>query len=72
MTFLENNSILEVEHPSAEEIANLAFKFYLDSNCEPGHDHENWLCAEYMLEQKKLIERQIEEIHHREHSYAGE
>ena len=61
---------MEGAHPSEEEIANLAFKFYLDSNCATGHDHENWLCAEYMLTQKLMISRQIESIHGRGHDYA--
>jgi hypothetical protein len=52
--------------PDKDEIASLAFKFYLDSDCEEGHDHENWLCAEYMLTQKHLIQRQIDAIHNQD------
>ena len=52
--------------PDKNEIASLALKFYLDSNCEDGHDHENWLCAEYMLTQKHFIQRQIESLHYQE------
>lgn len=49
--------------PDKNEIASLAFKFYLDSDCEAGHDRDNWLCAEYMLTQKHLIKRQIDALH---------
>ena len=61
---------MEGKRPSQEEIANLAFKFYLDNECRKGHEYENWQCAEHMLEQKKMIERQIEAIHQREPSCA--
>jgi len=51
--------------PTQNEIAMLALKFYLDSNCQEGHDRENWLCAEYMLAQKHLIRCQLEAIQSR-------
>jgi hypothetical protein len=51
--------------PDKDEIASLAFKFYVDRNREEGHDLENWLCAEYMLTQKHLIQRQIDVLHNR-------
>jgi hypothetical protein len=51
--------------PTEGEIATLALKFYQDSNCEEGHDRENWLCAEYMLTQKQLIHSQMSAIHDR-------
>ena len=71
MTFPDTTQFLETEPVSKEEIANLAFKFYVDGNCQEGHDHEHWLCAEYMLAQKKMIENQINSIHQCEHSHAG-
>jgi hypothetical protein len=57
---------LEVQAVTESEIASLALKFYLDSHCEEGHDRENWLCAEYMLVQKHLIQCQISSLHDRE------
>lgn len=54
------------EDPDKDEVAALAYKFYLDSNCAEGHDRENWLCAQYMLTQKEFIRNQINAFHNRE------
>ena len=63
MNFLPPDATRGEWSPDDNEIASLAFKFYQDGNCEDGHDRENWLCAEYMLAQKRLIERQIDALH---------
>lgn len=56
----------ESEGLDSVEVATLAYKFYQDSNCQDGHDRENWLCAEYLLTQKELIQRQIASFHNRQ------
>jgi hypothetical protein len=56
---------LSVPKPSYREVASLAWMFYLDGDREDGHEVENWLCAEYMLRQKQLIQLQISAIHGR-------
>jgi hypothetical protein len=66
MIFQNPCHLPEGQRPAADEIASLALKFYLDSNCQEGHDRENWLCAEYMLTQKHFIRCQIEGLHDRE------
>ncbi|HMD54021.1 MAG TPA: hypothetical protein VKJ65_05695 [Phycisphaerae bacterium] len=50
---------------SYREVASLAWKFYLDGNREAGYEVENWLCAEYMLRQKQLIQLQVSALHGR-------
>jgi hypothetical protein len=65
-----NNTSIETKpfqapKPSYREVASLAWKFYLDSNRIEGYDVENWLCAEYMLRQKQLIQLQVSAIHGR-------
>ncbi len=57
---------LQTPRPAYREVASLAWKFYLDSNREDGYEVENWLCAEYMLRQKQLIQLQISAIHGRQ------
>ena len=52
-----------VPEPRYDDIALLAKKFYLDGNCEAGHDLKNWQCARFMLRQKQLIQLQIKAIH---------
>ncbi len=59
------NPAFEGEAPSQSEIASLALKFYQDSRGELRQFRENWLCAEYMLMQKRLIECQISGFHDR-------
>ena len=56
---------LQAPKPTYREVALLAWKFYLDSNREDGYEIENWLCAEYMLRQKQLIQLQVSAIHGR-------
>lgn len=67
MKFPVASPTLDSAQLSPDEVADLALKFYQDSNCLDGHERENWLCAEYMLTQKKFIENKICSIHQREH-----
>jgi Protein of unknown function (DUF2934) len=49
------------KHPTYEEIAARARQIFLASGCEPGHDLDNWLQAEYELMQlpvRELVKRQ--------------
>jgi hypothetical protein len=57
--------------PAESEVAPLAFQFYLDSNCREGHERENWLCAQYMLSQKQMIESKIAAMHSRQMQAAA-
>ena len=65
MTFSTVGNSLENQRAQKSEIATLAVKFYLDRNCEDGHDRENWLCAEYMLAEKLLIQYKLNSLHNR-------
>ena len=65
MNFVADSNRSHAERPDEDEIASLALKFYLDSECLDGRDRENRLCAEYMLAQKHLIEYQISTLHDR-------
>lgn len=44
------------KRPSDEEIAARAYQLYVESDCEPGHDLDNWLQAEYELMQLPVRE----------------
>ena len=44
------------KRPSDEEIAARAYQLYVESDCEPGHDIDNWLQAEYELMQLPVRE----------------
>lgn len=70
MNFPATCQPLKRQVPAENEIAALALKFYLDNNCEHGHDRENRLCAEYMLVQKDLIECQLDSIHFHQREMA--
>ena len=41
--------MVKYERPSDEEIATRAHQLYVESDCESGHDIDNWLQAEYEL-----------------------
>jgi hypothetical protein len=45
---------------SEAEIRPLAEELYLGTNCEPAHDADNWKCAQYILEQKRRVQIEIE------------
>jgi hypothetical protein len=36
-----------------EEVARLAYQFYVDRGCEHGHDQEDWLRAEATVGKQK-------------------
>lgn len=38
-----------IKRPTDAEIAGKAYEIYLASGCQPGHDLDNWLQAEYEL-----------------------
>jgi len=44
------------KRPSEEQIAARAYQLYVESDCEPGHDIDNWLQAEYELMQLPVRE----------------
>ncbi len=50
-SFMENSChcFPVFSEPSEEEIKNYAFQLYLQSDCEPGHDLDNWLEASACL-----------------------
>ena len=50
----------KVIKPSDDEIRPVAEELYRDTNHEPGHDVQNWQCAERMLEQKRRVQIEIE------------
>jgi len=52
--------------PAPSDIALLAVKFFDDGNCHDGYERRNWLCAEYMLTQRQLIQYQVNALHDRE------
>jgi hypothetical protein len=35
--------------PTHEEIASLAYHLYLDRGRQPGHEQDDWFCAEQLL-----------------------
>jgi hypothetical protein len=44
------------KRPTHEEIAARAHQIYMESDCLPGHDLDNWLQAEYELMQLPVRE----------------
>jgi hypothetical protein len=56
----ERTEMPEFEKPSEAEIKPLAEELYLGTNCEPAHDVDNWKCAEYILEQRRRVQIEIE------------
>ena len=71
MSKLLDNPPYQVPDPNPDDVATLAWKFYLDGNRAEGHALENWLCAEYMLRQKQLIQVQVNALRGREHGKFG-
>lgn len=45
-------SVSQTTQPSAQEVARLAYEFYLSRGGEHGHDQEDWLRAEETLRQQ--------------------
>jgi hypothetical protein len=56
----DNAEIPEVHIVSEAEIRPLAEELYQGTNCEPAHDVDNWKCAQYILEQKRRVQIEIE------------
>ena len=47
------------DRPSEQDIAARAYQIWLERGCQPGHDVDDWLQAEYELTQlpvRKLVE----------------
>jgi hypothetical protein len=42
---------MKVNRPTVEQIRQRAHEIYLEHGCQPGHDVDNWLQAEYELMQ---------------------
>jgi hypothetical protein len=42
---------MKVNYPTEEQIQARAHQIYLERGCEPGHDIDDWLQAEYELMQ---------------------
>jgi hypothetical protein len=59
-TFTVQAERLEIPKPSEAEIRPLAEELYLNTNCEPAHDIDNWKCAQSILEQKRRVQIEIE------------
>ena len=49
-----------VDYPGEERVRARAHQIYLDRGCQPGHDTDDWLQAEYELMQ--LPVRKIAEL----------
>jgi Protein of unknown function (DUF2934) len=47
----EVTNTIEPRLPTPEEIAGRAYQIYMERGCEPGHDIDDWLQAEYELMQ---------------------
>jgi hypothetical protein len=48
---------LPASEPTHEEIARLAYQFWLERGCEHGHDLEDWKRAEEQLRQRYAASR---------------
>ena len=60
----EASNTIEPRLPTTEEIAGRAYQIYLGRGCEPGHDIDDWLQAEYELMQlptQKIAELELSE-----------
>ena len=47
----ETSVTIERHIPAREEIAKRAYKIYWERGCQPGHEFDDWLQAEYELMQ---------------------
>ena len=58
----KKSTISQHRFPAQREIARLAEQFYLDTNCETGHDVDNWLYAEYVLKNKTEFRLGLQQV----------
>jgi len=40
---------MKIDYPTRDQIRAQAYRIYLQRGCQPGHDTDDWLQAEYEL-----------------------
>jgi len=52
---------MKIDYPTPEQTRARAYQIYLQRGCQPGHDTDDWLQAEYHLVQLPI--RKLAQFH---------